>query len=208
MSDARPSSVARTGPSFWSRVQKPVVFVLCLGPLFWLAGRGLLGQLGANPIETVIRYLGDWALRFLLIALAVTPLRLVTGWSGVGRFRRMLGLYAFTYVVLHMLAYVGLDQLFDLAAIVREVIKRVYITIGMAALLMLLPLAITSTDKMIKRVGARNWRRLHRLAYVAGVAGSIHYIMMVKASLVQPGIYAAILTVLLGIRVIHAWRRS
>jgi sulfoxide reductase heme-binding subunit YedZ len=189
------------------RLLKPAIFALSLVPLLWLLYRSLAGQLGANPIEAIIRYLGDWALRFLLIALAVTPLRLVTGWLWPARFRRMLGLFAFTYVVLHMLAYVGLDQIFDFTAIWRDILKRIYITVGMAALAMLLPLAITSTDGMVRRLGARAWRRLHRLAYLAGVAGVIHYFLMVKAGYTQPMIYAGILAALLAVRAAHRWAR-
>lgn len=180
---------------------KPVVFVLCLGPILWLAYRGIVGQLGVNPIETVVRYLGDWALRFLLIALAVTPVRVLTGFTPVGRLRRMLGLFAFTYVVLHMLAYIGLDRLFDWNELWKDVVKRVYITVGMAAFAMLLPLAITSTDAMVRRMGGRAWRRLHTLAYPAGIAAVIHYALMIKAGFLQPIIYAAILGLLLAARV-------
>ena len=184
----------------FQRAMKPIVFVLCLGPILWLAYRGILGHLGVNPIETVIRYLGDWALRFLLIALAVTPVRILTGYTPIGRLRRMLGLFAFAYVVLHMLAYIGLDRLFDWAELYKDVVKRIYITVGMAAFAMLLPLAITSTDAMVRRLGGRTWRRLHRLVYPAGVAAVIHYALMIKAGYLQPLIYAAILGLLLAIR--------
>ncbi len=184
----------------FQRVLKPVAFVLCLGPILWLGYRGVVGQLGVNPIEAVVRYLGDWALRFLLIALAVTPVRVLTGFTPVGRLRRMLGLFAFTYVVLHMLAYIGLDRLFDWNELWKDVVKRVYITVGMAAFAMLLPLAITSTDAMVRRMGARAWRRLHRLVYPAGIAAVIHYTLMIKAGFLQPIIYAAILGLLLAVR--------
>jgi sulfoxide reductase heme-binding subunit YedZ len=190
----------------YRRLLKPAVFVLCLMPLLWLLVLGLEGQLGANPIERIIRYLGDWALRFLLIALAVTPLRLVTGWLWVARLRRMLGLFAFTYVVLHMLAYVGLDQIFDFAAIWKDILKRIYITLGMAALAMLIPLAVTSTDGMVRRMGGRAWRLLHRLVYPAGVAGVIHYFLMIKAGYTQPMIYAAILAALFAVRLARSVR--
>jgi sulfoxide reductase heme-binding subunit YedZ len=120
-------------------------------------------------------------------------LRRLTGWSPLARLRRMLGLFAFTYVTLHMLAYVGVDQFFDFAAIGREILKRKFITVGMAAFLILLPLAITSTDAMVRRLGGRSWRLLHRMVYVAGVAGVLHYFMMIKAGLAQPILYAVIL---------------
>ncbi len=179
---------------------KPAVFVVCLLPLIWLVVRAITGDLGANPIEAAIRYLGDWALRFLLIALAVTPIRIVTGWNEVGRLRRMLGLFAFAYVSFHISAYVGLDQFFDWLAIGKDIVKRLYITFGMAALLMLIPLAVTSTDKMVKRIGGLRWRRLHKLVYPAAIAAVTHYFFMIKAGFVQPLIYAVILAALFGIR--------
>jgi sulfoxide reductase heme-binding subunit YedZ len=184
---------------------KPAVFILSCLPVAWLAYRGMTGALGANPIETLIRYNGDWALRFLLIALTVTPLRLLTGWADVMRLRRMLGLFAFFHVCLHMLAYVGLDQFFNWTAIWKDIVKRVYITIGMAAFLTLIPLALTSTNAMVKRLGARNWRRLHRAVYGAAVAGVIHYVLMIKAGYVEPAIYGAILLVLLAVRAARKW---
>ncbi len=187
------------------RALKPVVFILCLLPLVWLIAQGLTGGLGANPIEALIRGLGDWALRFLLIALAVTPVRIITGWLGIARLRRMLGLFAFFYVMLHVLSYVGLDQLFNLARLWDDVVKRIYITFGMAAFLMLIPLAITSTDKMVKRLGGTTWRRLHRAVYVAAIAATIHYFLMIKAGYTEPMIYAAILAVLFAVRLYKKW---
>ncbi len=198
-----------TSQSIWQgferRGLKPVVFVAALVPLAMLIGRAVAGTLGANPIETVTRDLGDWALRFLLIALAVTPVRLLTSWTAVARLRRMLGLFAFFYVCLHMLAYVGLDQFFDWSAIWRDIVKRLYITIGMAALLTLLPLAVTSTDAMVRRLGGRRWRQLHRVVYVSGVLGVLHYFFMIKAGYVEPAIYAAILFGLLTYRAFRRW---
>jgi sulfoxide reductase heme-binding subunit YedZ len=141
-------------------------------------------------------------LAFILIALAVTPLRRLTGWNALARVRRMLGLFAFSYVVLHLLVYIGVDQLFDAAAIWKEILKRKFITVGMFAFLMLLPLAITSTDAMVRRLGGRAWRRLHMLVFPAAIAGVIHYVMMIKAGLMQPAIYGAILAALLLARVV------
>lgn len=186
------------------RWAKPVVFLLCLAPLFWLVGRALTDGLGANPIEALIRFIGDWALRFLLIALAVTPLRQILGWPGLARFRRMLGLFAFFYVMVHLTTYVGVDQFFDWSAIGREIVKRRYITIGMAAVVLLVPLAVTSTDAMVRRLGGRRWRTLHKLVYIIGPLGVVHHWMMVKKDLTEPMIHAAILIALLGWRVLAA----
>jgi sulfoxide reductase heme-binding subunit YedZ len=199
--DASPAAApARSSGTFIRRALKPTVFVLCLLPLAWLFYRTLTNDLGANPIEAIIRYLGDWALRFVLIALAVTPVRMLTGWLPVARLRRMLGLYAFFYVVLHILGYVVLDHMFDWLTIWKDIVKRVYITVGMAALLMLIPLAITSTDGMIRRLGGRAWTRLHMLVYPAAILGVIHYFLMIKAGYQEPLIYAVILAALFGVR--------
>lgn len=184
---------------------KPVVFVLCLVPFASLVVRALTGDLGANPIEAITRDLGDWALRFLIIALAVTPVRLLTGWNAIGQLRRMLGLYAFFYVALHLSSYVGLDQFFFWSGIWQDIVKRVYITLGMIAVLMLTPMAITSTDKMIKRLGGKRWRRLHRMAYPAAILGVIHFFMMLKADYTEPTIYAVILVGLFGVRIYKKW---
>ena len=203
MSSEAAASAPRRAPV--DRWLKPAVFVLCLLPLLWLPTLFLIYGFGANPIETGIRYLGDWALRFLLIALAVTPLRIITGWLPIARLRRMLGLFAFTYVAFHVMAYVGLDQFFDWNAIGKDIVKRTYITFGMISLVILIPLAITSTDKMLRRLGGARWRQLHRLVYVAGVAAVIHYYFMVKAGQIQPLTYGAILALLFAVR-IYKWR--
>lgn len=186
---------------------KPAVFVASLAPLAWLVWHALFGYLGVNPIETVNRYLGDWALRFLLIALAVTPMRQVSGWAPVARLRRMLGLFAFFYVCLHLSSYLGLDLFFDWQALGKDIVKRRYITFGMIAFALLVPLALTSTDGMIRRLGGRRWRRLHMLVYPVAVLAVVHYWMMVKADIRQPALYAALLAVLLGYRVMARWRR-
>lgn len=186
---------------------KPAVFAVCLGPLFWAAWLAASGGLGANPIEATIRHFGDWGLRFLLIALAVTPLREITGFSVLARFRRMIGLFAFFYVSLHLAAYVGLDQFFDWAAIWADIAKRTYITIGMAAFALLLPLAVTSTKGWIKRLGGKRWQALHRAVYAAGVLGVIHYFLMIKAGYREATVYAVILATLLGWRLVARWRR-
>lgn len=187
----------------------PRVFVhlLCLGPLMWLAARGVGDGLGANPIEAVIRFLGDWALRFLVIALAVTPLRKISGWSALARYRRMLGLWAFAYAALHMSSYVVLDQFFDWANIGNEIIKHKFITAGMTAFVLLVPLAATSTAAMVRRLGGRRWRRLHQMVYLAAPLASIHYVWMVKADIRQPLVYALILSILLLFRAVLAFRK-
>ena len=181
---------------------KPVVFAAALLPLAWYAWRAANGALGANPIEATTRYFGDWALRFLLIALAVTPVRLVFGWTGVGRLRRMLGLFAFFYVALHVMSYVGLDLFFDLPLLLQEILKRRYITVGMFALVILIALAVTSTDAMVRRLGGKRWRRLHMFVYPAAIAGVIHYYMMVRAGFIEPLIYALILAGLFAVRIV------
>lgn len=189
-----------------ARLLKPSVFLLCLLPLAWLAWQATYGSLGVNPVETLNRYLGDWALRFLLIALAVTPVRKLTGWSRLARVRRMLGLFAFFYVCLHLMSYLGVDLYFDWQALWRDIVKRFYITLGMAAFVLLLPLAITSTDAMIRRMGGRRWRNLHRFAYVAGILGVAHYWFLVKADIREPLLYGVILAALLGVRAVWAVR--
>ncbi|RCX33199.1 sulfoxide reductase heme-binding subunit YedZ [Thioalbus denitrificans] len=186
---------------------KPAVFALCLLPLALLAWRAVSGGLGANPIEAFIRHNGDWALRLLLLTLAVTPLRRLTGWTWPLRVRRMIGLFAFFYATLHLLGYVGLDQFFDWPAIGADILKRPYITIGMSAFALLVPLAATSTDAMLRRLGGRRWQRLHRLAYLAAGAGVLHFLWLVKADLREPLLYAAILLLLLGFRLVRFLRR-
>jgi sulfoxide reductase heme-binding subunit YedZ len=155
--------------------------------------------MGANPVETLSHRTGDWSLRFLLLTLAVTPLRRLTGWNGLQRFRRMLGLFAFFHVCLHFGVYLIFDQFFDLSAIIADVAKRPYITVGFAAFVLLIPLVVTSTNRMIKRLG-RNWQRLHRLVYLIAILGVLHYLWLVKADLREPLMYAGILAVLLGYR--------
>ena len=181
---------------------KRVVFLFCLTPLGWLLVQALFGGLGANPIEAVIRFLGDWALRLLLFTLAATPLRLLTGWTWPVRLRRMLGLFAFFYAVLHLCSYVVLDQFFAWDIIWEDLIERPFITMGMLAFLLLLPLALTSNHASMRRLG-RNWKRLHRLIYPAAILAVVHFTLMVKADLREPLIYGAILTLLLGLRLIR-----
>lgn len=185
----------------WIRwVAKPVLFVLCSVPLAWLVWDGVTNNLGANPVETVRRYTGDWTLRFLLIALTVTPLRRLTGWHVVVRLRRMLGLFAFFYACLHFVSYIWLDQFFMWDAIIEDILDRPYITVGVASFLLLIPLAVTSTNGMARRLGGRRWQRLHQLVYVIAVLGVIHFLWLVKSDISEPVIYGAILALLLGFR--------
>ncbi|MBT3238779.1 MAG: sulfoxide reductase heme-binding subunit YedZ [Rhodospirillaceae bacterium] len=182
------------------RVFKPGVFLLCLIPLAVIVERALFGGLGANPVEAVNRFLGDWALRILLVTLTITPLVHLGGWPVLVRFRRMVGLFAFFYAVLHVSNYVIADQFFNWGDIWADIVKRNYITVGMGVIIILTALAVTSPKAMIKKMGATRWRKLHRLAYIAGIGGVFHYWMMIKADLLLPQIHAAILAVLLGYR--------
>lgn len=189
-----------------SRALKPAVFTLALVPLAELAlrlfGLGLWGGLGANPVEAMIRFSGDWAIRMLLVALAVTPLARFTGQAWVMKLRRMLGLFAFFYASLHVVLYVGLDQVLDWGRIWADIVKRNYITVGMAAFVILTALAATSPKRVVKALGGRRWRALHRTVYLAGALSVLHYAMMVKADLRLPLIHAAILAVLLAARLV------
>lgn len=183
---------------------KPLVFILCLVPLALLGADAYGDRLGANPIETITRSTGTWTLVFLLITLSVTPLRRLTGVNTLIRLRRMLGLYAFFYACLHFAIYFWLDQFFDWSAIVKDIIKRPFITVGFFAFVLLIPLALTSTNAMVKRLGGRRWQLLHRLVYVIAIAGVVHYLWLVKKDITQPLIYAAVLSVLLGYRLVRA----
>ena len=191
------------------RALKVAVFAACLVPFVRLLletfGIGGL-SLGANPIEELIHRLGKWGLNFLLITLAVTPARRLTGWGWLLRFRRMLGLFAFFYVLMHFLAYAGLDQRFGLAAIVEDIVERPYITVGITALLLLFPLALTSTRGMMRRLGGR-WQKLHRLVYLIGILGVWHFYWQVKLDTLEALIYAGLLAVLLAFRLVDRWRR-
>jgi sulfoxide reductase heme-binding subunit YedZ len=191
------------------RTLKALVFLLCLLPLGKLALEifGVSGMsLGANPIEELIHRLGKWGLNFLLITLTVTPVRKLTGMNWLIRFRRMLGLFAFFYLLMHFLVYAGLDQRFDLPVIVEDIIERPYITIGISALLLLVPLAVTSTNAMMRRLGSR-WQKLHRLVYLIATLGVVHFYWQVKKDILEPSVYIAILAVLLGYRLLVRWRR-
>jgi sulfoxide reductase heme-binding subunit YedZ len=188
-------------------VAKPAVFAASLVPAGLLVFAAASNRLGANPIEAITHTTGDWTLRFLLLTLAVTPLRAMTGWNHLVRFRRMLGLFAFFYGSLHMLTYVWLDKFFAWGAIVHDVAHRPFIAVGATAFALLVPLAATSTAGMIRRLGGRAWRALHRLVYVAATAGVVHYWWLVKADIAKPRTYAVALGTLFAVRGVVAWRR-
>lgn len=189
------------------RLIKVGVFFVCLVPLALLFWDAWQHQLGANPIEKVTRRLGDWGLRMLWITLAITPLRCLTGWNDLIKLRRMLGLYAFFYATLHVASYVVLDQFFDWSAILKDIIKHKFITVGMLAFVLLIPLAVTSTNTMMRRLG-RRWQILHRSVYVIAVLIALHYFWMVKADILEPTIYAIVLAGLLAYRFWHARARA
>ena len=186
----------------WTKV---VVFVLCLIPLGILAWEGPIGW-GANPTQFLEHATGDWILRFLAITLAVSPLRKIKilGLTQLIRFRRMFGLFAFFYAFLHFSLYLGLDRVLDFSGVWADVVKRPYITVGFTGFVLMIPLAITSTAAMVRRMGYRRWQLLHRLIYVSAVAGVIHFYWLVKSDVHLPLLYAAIMAVLLGWR-LFAW---
>lgn len=188
-------------------VAKPAVFAAALVPLGLLVRAALSSGLGANPIETVTHTTGDWTLRFLLLTLAVTPLRWITGWNPLVRFRRMLGLFAFFYGSLHLLTFVVLDKFFAWHEILRDVMHRRFIVVGALGFAMLVPLAATSTAGMIRRLGGRRWNALHRLIYLSAVAGVVHYWWLVKADISKPRTYAVVLGTLFTARLAVAWHR-
>lgn len=187
------------------RFYKLVIFVNSLVPFGLLAWDWWRGRLGANPLDFVTRATGTMALVFLMATLAVTPLRKLTGAQWLVRLRRMLGLYAFFYVLLHLLAYVWFDKSFAASDIARDVWQRPFIAVGMLAFLLLVPLAVTSTDRMIKRLGGKRWQKLHRLTYVAAAAAVLHFYLLVKSDTRKPLIFAAVLAVLLGYRLARSY---
>ena len=188
------------------RVFKPLTFAAALLPAGWLLWRAVHNELGANPIEAITLFTGRWTLRFLLATLAITPVRRLTGWHELVRYRRMLGLFAFFYAGLHFGTYVVLDQFFALTFIAQDIAKRPYITVGFAAFVLLVPLAMTSTRGWIQRLG-RRWQLLHRLVYASAALGVVHFLWKVKADTRDPFIYGAVLTALFGVRVWY-WART
>ena len=182
-----------------NRNYKPLLFAICLIPLARLIYLGFTDGLGANPIEFSTRSTGTWTLTGLMITLAVTPLRRLTGYNSLIRYRRMLGVFTFFYASLHFTTYIWLDQFFNPADILKDIYKRPFITVGFAAFVLLVPLAVTSTNAMMRRLGKR-WQQLHRLVYLIGGLGVLHYLWLVKKDLTQPLIYGAVLLVLLSFR--------
>ena len=185
---------------------KPLIFILCLLPFAWLFYAALANQLGANPQEALIRATGDWTLRFLCIVLAVTPLRVITGTPALARFRRMLGLFVYFYVVVHLLSYSGFDMGFDVADIAKDIAKRPFILVGFSCFVLLTPLAATSFNAAIKALGAKRWQLLHKLVYLISGLALLHFFWMRagKNNFAEVFVYAAIIAALLGWRV---WKR-
>ena len=190
-----------------NRIVKPLVFVTALSPFLWLAFRVLTGRVSANPVEDMTLTTGIWTLRFLLVTLAITPIRRVTGWHRIIQYRRMFGLFTFFYASVHLLIYIVFDQALDFRFILPDIVKRPYITAGMAAFLLMVPLAITSTKGWIRRLG-RRWQVLHRLVYFSALAACLHFIWKVKVVIGEPVYYAVIFAVLLGFRLIWHFRAT
>ncbi len=188
------------------RLTKSILFVVCLVPVSLLGWNFYHDQLGANPFEVLTRESGEWTLRFLLLTLSMTPLRGILHQSWPLQLRRMLGLYSFFYACLHLLTYLWFDKFFEWPEIATDILKRPFITAGITAWILLLPLAITSTNGMMRRLG-RRWKRLHRSIYLIAILGVLHFIWLVKADLREPLIYAGLLAVLLGYRVVK-WRQK
>ncbi len=198
-----PALFAKKGPLPW---MKPGVFAGSLVPIPVMIWRGVHGELGADIVATVLNQLGYLALTFLTASLLCTPLKIVTGWTWGIRLRRMLGLFAFVYAALHFLTYLLVDQSLNLPIIIEDITKRKFILVGFTTLVILIPLAVTSTNRMVKRMGFVQWKRLHRLAYVAGCLGVIHFIWRVKADLREPLTFAGIIAASLALRAMHSLR--
>jgi len=183
-------------------LQKAPVFLACLAPVTWLAWAAVHARLGANPISEITKETGTWTLRFVVLTLAITPIRRLAGWNALVRYRRMLGLFAFFYGTLHFLTYVWLDQFFDTASITKDVIKRPFITVGLTAFVLMVPLAPASTTGWIRRLGGKRWQALHRLVYATAVLGVVHYWWLVKADISRPLAYGALVATLLAARLV------
>jgi len=191
----------------WRMALKTVAWVLCLLPLLVLLYRAFTDGLGANPISYVTNWLGQWTFRLLLVSLALTPLRIVTGLAWPVLLRRLLGLFTFFYASLHFSVWILLDHFFNWDQMLADLVKRRYITVGMLALSFLIPLAVTSTNGMVKRLGGTAWRRLHRVVYLVGVLAALHFLWLAKGFRPDAFLYVGILTLLLGVRLFDAVRR-
>jgi sulfoxide reductase heme-binding subunit YedZ len=187
-----------------SRWTKATLFLVCLGPFFWLAWRFYNQDLTVNPLEYITHFTGDWTIRLIVATLAVTPLRKLLHLPDLIRFRRMIGLFAFFYGSLHFLTYLYFDKLFDFQEIVKDVAKRPFITAGFLAMLLMAPLALTSTAGWIRRLGGRRWQMLHKLVYLSGIAAVVHYYWLVKSDVRLPLLYAGLVAILLAYRA-GAW---
>jgi sulfoxide reductase heme-binding subunit YedZ len=198
----------RNPPAAFIAGAKAAIFIASLVPLALLIHKGLGDALGANPIEKITRTTGWWTLFFLAMTLTVTPARKLAGRPWLGRFRRMLGLFAFFYGLLHFLTYFVLDQYFDWMSIGKDILKRPYITVGFTAFVLLIPLAATSTDGMIRRLGGSSWRRLHKLVYVIAGAGVLHFGWLVKKDLTEPLVFGFAIAALLGWRAVDSFRNA
>ena len=205
-----PSARASLSKALLHPAAKPVVFVLCLVPFAWLLFGAITNQLGANPAEALVRSTGDWTLRFLCIVLAVTPLRTIANLPALARFRRMLGLFVYFYVVMHLLSYSWFDMEFVVADIVKDIIKRPFILVGFSAFVLLTPLAATSFNRAIKTLGAKRWQLLHKLVYGIAGLGLLHFFWMRsgKNDFAEVAVYAAILGALLGWRVLRRFKST
>ncbi len=201
---------ASVGQALMHPAAKPLVFGVCLLPFAWLLYAAITNQLGANPAEALVRSTGDWTLRFLCIVLAVTPLRVITKTPTLARFRRMLGLYVYFYVLVHLLSYSWFDMGFDVGDIVKDIIKRPFILVGFSAFVLLTPLAATSFNRAIKAMGARRWQLLHKLVYAVAGLGILHFFWMRagKNNFAEVFVYAAILGVLLGWRLLDYLKKK
>ncbi len=188
-----------------------LLFLLCCLPLVSLGVGAVTGGLGANPTETLIRELGQWGLRLLLITLMATPVRRWLGWGLLLAYRRMIGLFAFFYVLLHLFGFIWFDHFFDWQAVLADIVKRPFITLGMVALLLLIPLALTSTRRAVLKLGYRRWQQLHRLLYVAVSLALVHFFLLVKADLLEPFVYLVVWIALICLRLsdgfFKGWRK-
>lgn len=211
LSSSVPKPAASRTKAIWLHpAAKPLLFLVCLMPFAWLLYGALADKLGANPAEALIRSTGDWTLRFLCITLTITPLRVLTSQPTLLRFRRMLGLFAFFYVVLHFLSYAWLDMGFELDAIVKDIPKRPFALVGFLAFTLMMPLAATSFNRAIKALGAKRWQTLHKLVYAIVLLGLLHFFWMkaAKNNFAEVAVYAVVIAMLLGWRVVQRLKKT